>query len=88
MCRLSVWEAVVMMPYWFEGGHMIWMSLWWLIIVGLFVVLLAYFVGAIRPSQSSESPEAILKRRYAAGEIDTEELERRLATLRKVKNAA
>ena len=64
------------MPYyWFDGGHMIWMTLSWLIIAGLFVLLLSYFVGGSRPPQSNESPEAILKRRYAAGEIDTEEFD-------------
>ena len=78
-----------MMPYWFDGGHMmIWMTLWWLIGIGLFVLLVWFIVGTIRPSQLNESAEAVLRRRYAAGEIDTEEFERRLAVLRKTKDAA
>ena len=76
------------MPYWFDGGHMIWMALWWLIGIGLFVLLLGVLFGAIRSFQPDQSPERILKRRYAAGEIDTEEFERRLAELRKTKDAA
>jgi putative membrane protein len=76
------------MPYWFDGGHMIWMTLWWLIGIGLFVVLLWVLVGAIRPTQADQSPETILRRRYASGEIDTEEYERRLGALRKTKDAA
>ena len=76
------------MPYWFDGGHMIWMALWWFIGIGLFVVLLWVLLGVVRPSQPDQSPEAILRRRYASGEIDTEEYERRLAALRKTKSSA
>lgn len=72
--------------HWFGGG-MIWMTLWWLIGIGLFVVLLWVLFGAVRPGQSDQSPDTILKRRYASGEIDTEEFERRLAALRKAKGA-
>lgn len=77
-----------MMPYWFNGGHMIWMAFWWLIGIGLFIALLWFLAGAVRPSQRNESPETTLRRRYAAGEIDAEEFERRLAMLRKTKDAA
>ena len=76
------------MPYWFDGGHMIWMTLSWLIGIGLLVVLLSILFRAVRPGGPGESPEAILRRRYAAGEIDTEEFERRLSTLRKGRDAA
>ena len=77
------------MPYWFNGGHMIWMTLSWLIGIGLFVALLWLLVRTVSPGQLDQSsPETILRRRYAAGEIDTEEFERRLATLRKAKDAA
>jgi putative membrane protein len=63
------------------------MWLWWLF--GL--ALLAFVVWAIAraagpaapPGQHEESPEAILKRRYARGELDEEEYERRLNNLRK-----
>ena len=76
------------MPYWFDGGHMIWMTLWWLIPIGLFVALLWGLFRAFRPGEADRSPETILRRRYAAGEIDTEEFERRIAALRKTKGAA
>ena len=76
------------MPYWFDGGHMVWMAFWWLIPIGLFVVLLWALFRTSRPGDVAQSPEAILRRRYAAGEIDTEEFERRLATLRKGRDAA
>jgi len=39
-------------------------------------------------ADSHESPESILKRRYAAGEINSDEFERRLAELRRTKDAA
>ena len=77
-----------MMHYWFDGGHMIWMTLSWLIGIGLFALLVWFIAGTIRPSQPNESSETILRRRYASGEIDTEEFERRLAVLRKTKVAA
>ena len=76
------------MPHWFEGGHMIWMSLWWLVGIALFVGLVWVLVRAIGPGRPDQSPETILRRRYAAGEIDTEEFQRRLAALRKTKDAA
>lgn len=68
------------------GGQMGWMWLWW--IVGLGVLLL--FVWAIARAaaipgsgRGEDSPETILKRRYARGEFDREEYERRLSDLRK-----
>jgi putative membrane protein len=76
------------MPYWFNGGHLIWMTLSWLIGIGVFVMLLWLLAQGIRPSHTDQSPETILRRRYAAGEIDSEEFERRLTTLRKTKGAA
>ncbi len=71
------------MPYWFGGAHMIWMTLSWLIGIALLVAFLWILFRSVRPGEADQSPEAILKRRYAAGEIDTEEFERRLITLRK-----
>jgi putative membrane protein len=71
------------MQHWFNEGHMIWMGLWWLLGIALFVVLLWAVLRAVRPSETEPSPEAILRRRYAAGEIHTEEFDRRMATLRK-----
>jgi uncharacterized membrane protein len=38
---------------------------------------------AFTPSGQQESPEAILKRRYASGELNTDEYHQRLVELRK-----
>ena len=68
------------------GEHMGWMWLGWLI--GLGVLLLLIWViarAAASPDtpRNEESPETILKRRYARGEVDEQEYERRLSHLRK-----
>ena len=68
-----------------DGTHMAWMGLWW--IVGLAVLVLLVWAIAKAGSRGSpraeESPEAILKRRYARGEMDRDDYERRLSDLRK-----
>jgi uncharacterized membrane protein len=77
------------MHYWIDGGNVIWMALCWIAGVALFVALLLFLLSAARAlSRNNHSPEAILKRRYAAGAIDTEEYERRLAELSKTRSAA
>ena len=79
------------MHYWFNGGHMIWMGVSWIILFGFFAALVWLLFSAARdrtPSADSAEPEAILRRRYAAGEIEADEYERRLAELRKTKDAA
>ena len=59
---------------------MAWMALWWLIGIALVVVLVRAllvprgWLGG--PRGNGESPEQILKRRYAAGEIDRDTYER------------
>jgi putative membrane protein len=66
------------------GDHMGWMWGWW--IVGLIVLgLLVWAVarGATAAPRQDESPETILKRRYAQGELTHEEYERRLNDLRR-----
>jgi putative membrane protein len=61
------------------------MVLWW--IGGLAVLILLVWTvarAAGGPSvRTEETPEGILKRRYARGEIDREDYERRLGDLRK-----
>jgi uncharacterized membrane protein len=77
------------MHYWSFGGHMIWMMVWWVAVIGLFIALAGFFFSTFgRSSESNESPKTILRRRYAAGEIDTSEYERRLAELNKTSDAA
>lgn len=68
------------------GDHMGWMGLWWIVGVVLLLLLVwavARASGLPGPSRTEEPPETILKRRYARGDIDREEFERRLTDLRK-----
>lgn len=68
------------------GDHMGWMGLWW--IVGLALLVLIVWAAARAGSspgsvRTEEPPETTLKRRYARGEIDRDEFDRRLTDLRK-----
>lgn len=64
-----------------------WMALWWLLGIALIVLLVWALVTRLPFSGgqggSGESPEQILKRRYAKGEIDRDTYERMLADLKK-----
>jgi putative membrane protein len=65
---------------------MAWMGLWWLAGLALLVAIIWVVMRAAASSASAadqESPESILKRRYARGDIDREEYERRLQDLRR-----
>ena len=60
-----------------------WMAIWWI----LGPVLVALLVWAVLksgrgPNGSPESPEQVLKRRYARGEIDRETYLRMLSDLK------
>ena len=78
-------------PYRFgDGGIWVGMILswiFWILVVALVVVLL---IRLLRPHDSvwrgpmsgPDSPEEILHRRFASGEIDVDEYERRMAALR------
>lgn len=66
------------------AGHMGGMWIWWLIATA---VVAAVAWGVVRStsrngSGPAGSAEDVLKRRYAAGEIDKEEFEKRLRDLR------
>ncbi len=71
---------------WFSGAHMVWTWIGWLAIL---VAIVSLAVWAARSGVSSaqperdDSPEEILKRRYARGELDREEYQRRLDDLRR-----
>jgi len=54
-----------------------WMAVWW-ILGPILIAVLAWglFKGASWPRASSESPEEILGRRYARGELDDETFRR------------
>ena len=71
--------------FWNHGWAMGWMSVWYLLALIVFFGVLwiaARFMWATG-GPSFESPEAILKRRYASGEIDQKEYERRLTDIRR-----
>jgi len=59
------------------------MWLWWLLAIGLIaVVAWAVMRSASRSGNgTTETPQDVLKRRYARGEIDKEEYEKRLQDL-------
>lgn len=75
-----------MTPMW-PGDHMGMMAVWWLFGLAALVLLVWVVVRAAGSAGigrgEEESPETILKRRYARGEVDREEYERRLNDLRK-----
>jgi putative membrane protein len=72
-----------MWPYMGSMGW--WMALWW--VFGLaFLVLVVWVVTRAAggpPGRVDETPEQILKRRYARGELDRDEYQRRLEDLRR-----
>jgi putative membrane protein len=70
--------------YGFFGGWWI-MGIFWiliLILAGVLLYRLARNPGGVRQGRSDD-PETILKRRYANGEIEKEEFERKLSDLRR-----
>ena len=66
-----------------SGGGFLWMLLWTVLLVGL-VALIVWLVGKGSRSlrEQRESPQAILKRRYAHGDIDEDEYHKHLEELR------
>ena len=72
-----------MWPY--MGSMVWWMALWW--VFGLaFLVLIVWVVARAAggfQGRMEDTPEQILKRRYARGEIEREEYQRRLDDLRR-----
>jgi uncharacterized membrane protein len=75
------------MHYGISAVHSIWMALAWVVAAGLLCACIFLLFSAIF-GRGTTSPDEILRRRYAAGEIDTEEYERRRSELRKTKPAA
>ena len=66
------------------GWHIGWMLLWWALPLALIVAVIWLATGrsSARGGRSA-SPEEVLKRRYATGEIDRDTYERMLEDLRK-----
>lgn len=74
------------MPWGWHAGER-WMMgiglLFWLVLLGLAVWLVGRATGRERAEPRGEAAEEILRRRFASGEIDAEEYERRLEVLRR-----
>lgn len=70
--------------HWNGDWHMGWMWIWWLLGIAAVAATLWVVVSAGRRNGGTdESPEQVLRRRYAKGEIDRETYERMLQDLRK-----
>lgn len=87
---VSPLSTVLAHPY---GGHEHWggpgpwwpiIPIVWLLIVVTFVAVMAHFGRRRWMSHMTGAGQARLAERYAAGEIDEQEYERRLATLRRL----
>ena len=64
--------------------HMSGMWVFWIVVIILAILLVRWLPNAgQRQEPLRESPIEILKRRYAQGEIEKEEFERKLADLRR-----
>ena len=74
-------------PDWVVGAGLIGMLLWFAVIVGVIVLVIRLASNAGHRTNSGpppvESAEELLRRRFAAGEIDEDEYRRRLEVLRK-----
>jgi putative membrane protein len=72
-----------MWPYMGSMGW--WMALWWLAGIVVLVLLVRLVTSSLGgpAARVDETPEQILKRRYARGEIEREEYQRRLEDLRR-----
>lgn len=69
------------------GGMMLWMLIWGFVGIALLTLIVVGIVWIVRRSNAAnqlpaaDSPEEILRRRYAAGELDEDEYLRRRAGL-------
>ena len=60
---------------WYGFGWIFGLLFWVLVVVGIIYLVKAIMGGDRRGPAAKESSEEILKRRYAAGEISTEQFE-------------
>lgn len=80
-----------MMWHWYGPGDWGAMGIWtivWFVLVVAIIALTIWLIGRFIVSRDGATPrgdeaEEILRRRFAAGEIDAEEYERRLQVLRR-----
>ncbi len=74
-------NTIIMHDFHFFGvGWM--MFFWWFLLIVLAVVLLRPLFKSKKPEVGYETPLEILKRRYAEGEIDKEEFEKKKKDLK------
>lgn len=57
---------------WMDGGAMLVMGLFWILLVGLGIWLITRSMGKEKTVSVQESPRQVLDRRLASGEIDAE----------------
>ena len=70
--------------FWDHSFGMGWMTVSWLVWLVIIVAVAWIATRAMSGgTREDESPESILKRRYAGGDIEREEYERRLSDIRK-----
>lgn len=70
--------------YWYSNVGMVWMFVFWVAIIVAVAFALRYGLGGRREHPvAGDSPEDILKKRYARGEIDRDEYQSRLADVRR-----
>ena len=75
--------------HWLLLNHWFWTAFWWAVAIYFIVAGVMFVTDVFRNRLTAqESAEAILRRRYAAGEIDIEEFQRRLTVLRVTRKAA
>jgi len=78
-----------MFMHWLSSSHWIWMMFSSIIAIYFIVAGIMFVTEIFRNRfQADKSPKSILRRRYAAGEIDNEEHEQCLAKLHDTRNAA
>lgn len=72
-----MWPCMGPMGWWMGFGWVLGLA-----VLMLFVWMVTRATGGF-PGRAEDTPEQILKRRYAQGEIDREEYEGRLADIRR-----
>ena len=88
MTRMTT--MIAQMPMWQDGGHLMglhwgWWTFWIVLLVLLVLGVASGFGGGRRgggATPAETSAEEVLRRCFAAGEIDEEEYQRRLKALR------